>query len=140
MVRTKSKLPSKADHSAYVFTEMLSIFSLFCFESLGWRCRRAAVCMRYLQQDLCREKLRDRPQVSSRPPLQCAARKAFRNGNICRRRWSHVSEKPLSCDRCTMTFTSKAQFAVHIRTHSAGQNYECSVCGRTFIRDSYLIR
>lgn len=39
-----------------------------------------------------------------------------------------------------MTFTSKAQFAVHIRTHSAGQNYECNICGRTFIRDSYLIR
>lgn len=55
-------------------------------------------------------------------------------------RWSHVSEKPLSCDRCSMTFTSKAQFAVHIRTHSAGQNYECNICGRTFIRDSYLIR
>lgn len=58
----------------------------------------------------------------------------------CISRWSHVSEKPLSCDRCSMTFTSKAQFAVHIRTHSAGQNYECNVCGRTFIRDSYLIR
>lgn len=55
-------------------------------------------------------------------------------------RWSHVSEKPLSCDRCSMTFTSKSQFAVHIRTHSMGQNYECNVCGRTFIRDSYLIR
>lgn len=39
-----------------------------------------------------------------------------------------------------MTFTSKSQFAVHIRTHSAGQNYECNICGRTFIRDSYLIR
>lgn len=39
-----------------------------------------------------------------------------------------------------MTFTSKSQFAIHIRTHSAGQNYECNVCGRTFIRDSYLIR
>lgn len=39
-----------------------------------------------------------------------------------------------------MTFTSKSQFAVHIRTHSAGQNYECNLCGRTFIRDSYLIR
>lgn len=39
-----------------------------------------------------------------------------------------------------MTFTSKSQFAVHIRTHSTGQNYECNVCGRTFIRDSYLIR
>jgi hypothetical protein len=39
-----------------------------------------------------------------------------------------------------MTFTSKAQFAIHIRTHSAGQNYECNLCGRTFIRDSYLIR
>lgn len=23
---------------------------------------------------------------------------------------------------------------------STGQNYECSLCGRTFIRDSYLIR
>lgn len=55
-------------------------------------------------------------------------------------RWSHVSEKPLSCDRCSMTFTSKSQFAVHIRTHSAGQNFECNICGRTFIRDSYLIR
>lgn len=55
-------------------------------------------------------------------------------------RWSHVSEKPLSCDRCSMTFTSKSQFAIHIRTHSAGQNYECNICGRTFIRDSYLIR
>lgn len=55
-------------------------------------------------------------------------------------RWSHVSEKPLSCDRCSMTFTSKSQFAIHIRTHSAGQNYECTICGRTFIRDSYLIR
>lgn len=39
-----------------------------------------------------------------------------------------------------MTFTSKSQFAIHIRTHSAGQNYECNLCGRTFIRDSYLIR
>lgn len=39
-----------------------------------------------------------------------------------------------------MTFTSKTQFAVHIRTHSTGQNYECNMCGRTFIRDSYLIR
>lgn len=39
-----------------------------------------------------------------------------------------------------MTFTSKSQFAVHIRTHSAGQNFECNICGRTFIRDSYLIR
>lgn len=39
-----------------------------------------------------------------------------------------------------MTFTSKSQFAVHIRTHSTGQNFECNVCGRTFIRDSYLIR
>lgn len=55
-------------------------------------------------------------------------------------RWSHVSEKPLSCDRCSMTFTSKAQFAVHIRSHSGAQNYECNICGRTFIRDSYLIR
>lgn len=51
-----------------------------------------------------------------------------------------MSEKPLSCDRCSMTFTSKAQFALHIRTHSAGQTYECNLCGRTFIRDSYLIR
>lgn len=39
-----------------------------------------------------------------------------------------------------MTFTSKSQFAIHIRTHSAGQNFECNICGRTFIRDSYLIR
>lgn len=40
-----------------------------------------------------------------------------------------------------MTFTSKSQFAIHIRIHSsAGQNYECNLCGRTFIRDSYLIR
>lgn len=62
------------------------------------------------------------------------------NMNLFYFRWSHVSEKPLSCDRCSMTFTSKSQFAVHIRTHSAGQNYECNVCGRTFIRDSYLIR
>lgn len=54
--------------------------------------------------------------------------------------WSHVSEKPLNCDRCSMTFTSKSQFAIHIRTHSAGQNFECRLCGRTFIRDSYLIR
>lgn len=80
-------------------------------------------------------------------------------------RWSHVSEKPLSCDRCSMTFTSKSQFAIHIRIHSSagkswrafsfgrfayprltnvlaitGQNFECNLCGRTFIRDSYLIR
>lgn len=55
-------------------------------------------------------------------------------------RWAHISDKPLNCDRCSMTFTSKAQFAVHIRTHSTGQNYECNMCGRTFIRDSYLIR
>ena len=40
-----------------------------------------------------------------------------------------------------MTFTSKSQFAIHIRIHSsAGQNFECNLCGRTFIRDSYLIR
>ena len=51
-----------------------------------------------------------------------------------------MSEKPLSCERCSLTFTSKSQFAIHIRTHSAGQNFHCSLCGRTFIRDSYLIR
>lgn len=39
-----------------------------------------------------------------------------------------------------MTFTSKSQFAIHIRIHSSGQNFECNLCGRTFIRDSYLIR
>lgn len=26
------------------------------------------------------------------------------------------------------------------RTHSAGQNFECKICKRTFIRESYLIR
>lgn len=51
-----------------------------------------------------------------------------------------MSEKPLNCERCSLTFTSKSQFAVHIRTHSAGQNFHCNLCGRTFIRDSYLIR
>ena len=55
-------------------------------------------------------------------------------------RWSHVADKPLNCDRCSMSFTSKSQFALHIRTHSTGSCYECSVCGRSFVRDSYLIR
>jgi uncharacterized C2H2 Zn-finger protein len=40
-----------------------------------------------------------------------------------------------------MSFNSKSQFAIHIRTHStAGQNFQCNTCGRTFIRESYLIR
>lgn len=40
-----------------------------------------------------------------------------------------------------MSFNSKSQFAIHIRTHStAGQNFQCNICGRTFIRESYLIR
>lgn len=39
-----------------------------------------------------------------------------------------------------MTFTSKSTFAIHIRIHSSGQNFECNLCGRSFIRDSYLIR
>lgn len=58
----------------------------------------------------------------------------------CHSSWSHVSEKPLNCDRCSMTFTSKSQFAIHIRTHTAGPSFECRLCGRSFIRDSYLIR
>lgn len=54
-------------------------------------------------------------------------------------RWSHVSEKPLGCQRCALTFTSKTLFALHIRTH-IDQNHECHICGRTFMKDSYLIR
>lgn len=54
-------------------------------------------------------------------------------------RWSHVSEKPLECQRCGLSFTSKNLFAIHIRTHFE-QNHECHICGRTFMKDSYLIR
>ncbi|KAK3911707.1 Zinc finger protein OZF [Frankliniella fusca] len=54
-------------------------------------------------------------------------------------RWSHVSEKPLGCQRCALTFTSKNLFALHIRTHT-DQNHKCHICGRTFMKDSYLIR
>lgn len=54
-------------------------------------------------------------------------------------RWSHVSEKPLECQHCGLTFTSKNSYAIHSRTHT-DQNHECNLCGRTFMKDSYLIR
>ncbi|KAJ1522400.1 hypothetical protein ONE63_002688 [Megalurothrips usitatus] len=54
-------------------------------------------------------------------------------------RWSHVSEKPLACEHCGLTFTSRNLYALHIRTH-IDQNHECHLCGRTFMKDSYLIR
>lgn len=56
-------------------------------------------------------------------------------------RWSHVGDKPFGCTSCHLTFTSKSQFAVHLRTHhTVGANHVCNVCGRSFVRDSYLIR
>ncbi|XP_034246133.1 zinc finger protein 765-like [Thrips palmi] len=54
-------------------------------------------------------------------------------------RWTHISEKPLDCQHCDLKFTSKNLFNLHIRTH-IDQNHECNICGRTFMKDSYLIR
>lgn len=134
-----------------------SVLCLFCtsaatsrgklptVHAFGRAHRWATVRLRHLQQDVRREKLRHCPQVCVHFPfvfswLTLGSSSKHVSPIQPSPRWSHVSEKPLSCDRCSMTFTSKTQFAVHIRTHSAGQNYECNVCGRTFIRDSYLIR
>nr|CAD7199554.1 unnamed protein product [Timema douglasi] len=55
-------------------------------------------------------------------------------------RWSHIAEKPLTCDQCSLTFSSKSQFALHIRSHATIASFECQVCGRAFVKDSYLIR
>lgn len=54
-------------------------------------------------------------------------------------RWTHISEKPLDCQHCGLKFTSKNLFNLHVRTH-IDQNHECNICGRTFMKDSYLIR
>lgn len=54
-------------------------------------------------------------------------------------RWSHVADRPLTCPHCSESFTSKVLFAAHARSHSEGR-FECALCGRSFVRDSYLIR
>ena len=59
---------------------------------------------------------------------------------VAAHRWSHVAEKPPSCDHCSMTFTNRAQYAIHMRTHATSPAYDCHLCGRSFARDSYLIR
>ncbi|CAG5095451.1 Similar to ZKSCAN4: Zinc finger protein with KRAB and SCAN domains 4 (Homo sapiens) [Cotesia congregata] len=55
--------------------------------------------------------------------------------------------KPQPCKVCGKVLSSASsyyvhmnQFAIHIRTHTASTTYECNICGRTFVRDSYLIR
>lgn len=56
-------------------------------------------------------------------------------------RWSHMaSDKPLKCEDCELSFTSKSQYMMHIRVHSHAKNYECAICGRLFVKQSYLIR
>ncbi|XKL69645.1 hypothetical protein PGB90_007414 [Kerria lacca] len=54
-------------------------------------------------------------------------------------RWTHIFEKPLSCEKCQIPFNSKSQYVLHMRSHSSSLTYECP-CGRTFTKDSYLIR
>lgn len=56
-------------------------------------------------------------------------------------RWSHIaSDKPLKCEDCELSFTSKSQYMMHVRVHSHEKNYECPICGRLFVKHSYLIR
>lgn len=54
-------------------------------------------------------------------------------------RWTHIFEKPLSCEKCKIPFNSRSQYVLHMRSHSTSLAYECP-CGRTFTKDSYLIR
>lgn len=55
-------------------------------------------------------------------------------------RLSHVGDRPLTCERCSVVFTSKTHYTEHMRTHAARHMFGCRVCGRTFAKDSYLIR
>ncbi|KAL1122384.1 hypothetical protein AAG570_003789 [Ranatra chinensis] len=55
-------------------------------------------------------------------------------------RWCHMSEKPLACEQCGMTFTSKGFYQAHVRAHHETNAFPCHLCGRSFMRDSYLIR
>jgi KRAB domain-containing zinc finger protein len=54
-------------------------------------------------------------------------------------RWSHVSDG-LSCPECHAVFTTKSQFVQHVKGHNSRRGYECALCQRRFVRDSYLIR
>lgn len=55
-------------------------------------------------------------------------------------RWSHLaSDKPLKCEDCELSFNSKSQYMMHVRVHSHIKSYECRVCGRMFVKESYLI-
>ena len=54
-------------------------------------------------------------------------------------RWTHVFEKPLNCDKCHIPFNSRTQYVLHMRSHSSALAYKCP-CGRSFTKDSYLIR
>nr|CAD7406128.1 unnamed protein product [Timema poppensis] len=75
--------------------------------------------------------------VCPRPPESSTVDPEAREANA---EWSHIAEKPLTCDQCSLTFSSKSQFALHIRSHATIASFECQVCGRAFVKDSYLIR
>lgn len=54
-------------------------------------------------------------------------------------RWSHVSDHPVRCSQCNESFTSHSAFEHHMKSH-ANYKFECHECGKTFAKESYMIR
>ena len=43
-------------------------------------------------------------------------------------------EKPYACSFCTKKFSQKQNMKIHEKTHLNEKNFECDICGRTFLR------
>ncbi|XP_077376507.1 uncharacterized protein LOC144018175 [Festucalex cinctus] len=51
---------------------------------------------------------------------------------------SHTREKPFNCSICDKSFTRKKKLNMRTRTHAGEKPFICSVCGKTFTHKGHL--